>query len=326
MQRRQFIKLASGALMARPMTARAQQSTKVWRIGYLGFGPASSWTSEIEALRRGLRDLGYIDGKNITIEFRWAVRTDQTFDLAMQLVRMNVDVIFAPASTQVEPARRATSAIPIVFAQHADPIGLGDAASLSRPGANVTGMSMLLTEISVKELEILKETLADAVRIGVLWNPTTPSHPTAVKAVEAAGEKLRLQLVLAPARSASEIEQAFAMMSREQVSGVLVLSSPLYTTEAARLAQLQLRHHLPEIFANKANVEAGGFVSYGADLDDLYRRAASYIDKIFKGANPADLPVEQASKYLMVFNLKTAKALGIAIPPTVLARADEVIE
>jgi putative ABC transport system substrate-binding protein len=326
MERRQFIKLAGGTAVAWPMVVRAQQSAKVWRIGYLGFGPASSWTSEVEALRSGLRDLGYIDGKNITIEFRWAKRADQTFDLATELVRMNVDVIFAPASTQVEPARRATNTIPIVFAQHADPVGLGDVASLSRPGGNITGMSMLLTEISVKELEILRETLPNAIRIGVLWNPTTPSHPTAIKAVEAVSEKLGVQLVLAPAGTVSEIQEAFATMSRERVSGVLVLSSPLYSAQAALLAEVQMKHRLPEIFANKANVDAGGLASYGADLNDLYRRAAFYIDKIFKGANPADLPVEQASKYLMVFNLKTAKALDITIPPTVLARADEVIE
>jgi putative tryptophan/tyrosine transport system substrate-binding protein len=326
MRRRDFVTLFGGAAALLPLAARAQQSTKVWRIGYLGFGPASSWTSEVEALRSGLRDLGYVEGKNIAIEFRWAERADQTFDLATQLVRMNVDVIFAPASTQVEPARRATKTIPIVFAQHADPVGLGDVASLSRPGGNITGMSMLLTEISVKELEILRETLPGSARIGVLWNPTTPSHPTAVKAVQAISEKLGVQLVLAPAGTVTEIQAAFVTMSRERVSGVLVLSSPLYTAQGALLADLQMKYRLPEIFANRANVDAGGLVSYGADLNDLYRRAAFYVDKILKGTNPADLPVEQASRYLMVFNLKTAKALGITIPPTVLARADEVIE
>jgi putative ABC transport system substrate-binding protein len=298
----------------------------MWRIGYLGFGSASSWTSEIEALRSGLRDLGYIEGKNVSIEYRWAQQADQTFDLATELVQMNVDVIFAPASTQVEPARRATNRIPIVFAQHADPVGLGDVASLSRPGGNITGMSMLLTELSVKELEILSETFPNAARIGVLWNPTTPSHPTAVRAIVAASEKLGVRVVLAPAGSVAEIQEAFAMMSREQVSGVLVLSSPLYNTHGELLAEYQMKHRLPEIFANKGNVNAGGLISYGADLDDLYRRAAAYIDKIFKGAKPADLPVEQASKYLMVINLKTAKALGVTIPQNVLARADEIIE
>src|SRR5271165_1365479 len=292
MRRRDFVTLIGGAAALLPLSVRAQHAAKVWRIGYLGFGPASSWTSEVEALRSGLHDLGYIDGKNITIEFRWAERADQTFDLATELVRMNVDVIFAPASTQVEPARRATNTIPIVFAQHADPVGLGDVASLSRPGGNITGMSMLLTEISVKELEILRETLPDAARIGVLWNPTTPSHPTAIKAVEAASEKLGVQLVLAPAGTAAEIPEAFATMSKERVNGVLVLSSPLYSAQGALLAELQMKYRLPEIFANRANVDAGGLVSYGADLNDLYRRAAFYVDKIFKGTNPADLPVE----------------------------------
>jgi putative tryptophan/tyrosine transport system substrate-binding protein len=326
MRRREFITMMGGSAVVWSLAARAQQSAKLWRIGYLGFGPASSWTSQVDALRSGLRDLGYIEGKNIVIEFRWAERADQTFDLATQLVRMNVDVIFAPASTQVEPARRATDTIPIVFAQHADPVGLGDVASLSRPGGNITGLSMLLTELSVKELEILRETLPSAVRIGVLWNPTTPSHPTAVKAVEAASEKLGVQLVLVPAGTVSEIQEAFSTMSRERVSGVLVLSSPLYTAQGALLAEFQMKHQLPEIFATRGNVDAGGLMSYGADIDDLYRRAAVYIDKILRGTKPADLPVEQASKYLVVINLKTAKTLGLTIPPTVLARADEVIE
>ena len=326
MRRREFIAMTGGSAVAWSLAARAQQSTKIWRIGYLGFGPASSWTSQVDALRSGLRDLGYIEGKNIVIEFRWAERADQTFDLATQLVQTNVDVIFAPASTQVEPARMATNTIPIVFAQHADPVGLGDVTSLSRPGGNITGLSMLLTELSVKELEILRETLPNAVRIGVLWNPTTPSHPTAVRAVEAASKKLGVQLVLVPAGTASEIQEAFSTMSRERVSGVLVLSSPLYTAQGALLAEFQMKHRLPEIFATRGNVDAGGLMSYGADIDDLYRRAAVYIDKILRGTKPADLPVEQASKYLVVINLKTAKALGLTIPPTVLARADEVIE
>ncbi len=326
MERRHFMKLAGGAALTWPTLALGQQSTRVWRVGYLGFGEASSWASEIEALRGGLSELGYVDGKNLKIEFRWAERVDQTFELATQLVQINVDVIFAPASTQVEPARRATTTIPIVFAQHADPVGLGDVASLSRPGGNITGMSMLLTELSVKELEILREMLPEATRIGLLWNPTTPSHPTALKVVEDAADKLRVRLVQVPASTISEIQEAFPSMSREGASGVLVLSSPLYSARAELLGQLQMKHRLPAIFANRANVDAGGLVSYGADLKDLYRRAAVYIDKIFKGTAPADLPVEQASKYFMVLNLKTAKALGISVPPTMLARADEVVE
>jgi putative ABC transport system substrate-binding protein len=326
MKRREFIMLLSSAGAGWPLAARGQPSGKVWRIGYLGFGPASSWTSEVEALRSGLRDFGYVEGKNIVIEFRWAERADQTLDLATQLVGMDVDVIFAPASTQVEPARKTTKTTPIVFAQHADPVGLGDVASLSRPGGNITGLSMLLTELSVKELEILKETLPQATRIGVLWNPTTPSHPTAMKAIEAAGKKLGVQLVIVPAGNVADIEGAISTMARASVSGVLVLGSPLFNAQGPLLADLQLKYQLPEVFANRANVQAGGLMSYGADLNDLYRRAATYIDKILKGAKPADLPVEQASKYLLVVNLKAAKALSLIIPPTLLARADEVIE
>jgi putative tryptophan/tyrosine transport system substrate-binding protein len=324
--RRDVIAFLAGATALWPLTSLAEQSAKVWRIGYLGFGPASSWTTEVEALRSGLRDLGYIEGRNIAIEFRWADRADQTFDLATQLVRMNVDVIFAPASTQVEPARRATSKIPIVFAQHADPVGLGDVASLSRPGGNITGMSMLLTELSVKELEILKETLPHAARVGVLWNPTTPSHPTALRAVQVAAEKLGVELVQVVAGAVPEIRSAFKMFSQEGVDGVLILSSPLYTAQAPLLAELQSQYRLPEIFANRGNVVAGGLVSYGADLNELYRRAAFYIDKILRGARPSDLPVEQASKYSMVVNLTAAKALGMTIPPAILARVDEFIE
>jgi putative ABC transport system substrate-binding protein len=326
MRRREFITLLGGAAAGWPLTAHGQQPGKIWHIGYLGFAPASNWTSEVESLRNGLRDLGYVEGKNITIEFRWAERADQTLELAIQLVNQNVDVIFAPASTQVQPARKASATIPIVFAQHADPVGLGDVASLSRPGGNITGLSMLLTELSVKELEILKEILPQSTRLGVLWNPTTPSHPTAVNAVEAASAKLGVQLVLAQAGMVADLEEAFSTLERERVDGVLVLRSPLYNAQGALLADLQLKHRLPEVFANRVNVDLGGLVSYGADFNDLYRRAALYIDKILKGANPADLPVEQASKYVLVINLKTAKALGLNIPPTMLARADEVIE
>ncbi|MDA9438792.1 hypothetical protein XH98_06595 [Bradyrhizobium sp. CCBAU 51745] len=326
MERRHFVTLVGGAALIWPARSLGQQSARVWKIGYLGFGEASSWTSEVEAFRAGLRELGYVEGRNLKIDFQWAERVDQTFDLAKQLVDRKVDVIFAPASTQVGPARRATATIPIVFAQHADPVGLGDVTSLSRPGGNITGMSMLLTEVSVKELEILKEILPGATRVGLLWNPTTPSHPTAVRTVEGAAHTLGVELVPVSASTVSEVQDGFLTMARDQCSGVLVLSSPLYTVQAELVAELQMRHRLPAMFANRANVKAGGLVSYGADLDDLYRRAAFYIDKIFRGATPADLPVEQASKYFMVLNLKTARALGLNVSPTLLTRADEVIE
>jgi putative tryptophan/tyrosine transport system substrate-binding protein len=237
-----------------------------------------------------------------------------------------VDLIFAGNSTLVEAARQATQTIPIVFANHGDPVGIGHVTSLSRPGGNITGLSMLLTDLAVKELEITTEVLPHNKRIGVLWNPTTPSHVPAMRAVEDAGEKLGIQLVLLPERTADDFEPAFETMLREGAGGFLVVPSPLSISHRAALAGLALRHRLPGMFGVKDYVEAGGLMSYGADIDDLYRRAALYMDKIMKGTKPADLPVEQASKYQLVINLKTAKALGLEIPPRVLALADDVIE
>jgi putative ABC transport system substrate-binding protein len=327
MRRRDFITLLGGAAAAWPFAARAQQVPKAPKIGYLGFGPASAYATRVEALRAGLRDLGYVEGKNLVIEFRWADGVDQLPALAAELVRINVDVIFASSSTLVEPARQATQTIPIVFSNHADPVGIGHVASLARPGGNVTGLSMLLTDLAVKELEILTEAVPQAKRIGVLWNPTTPSHVPAVRAVEDAGQKLGVKLVLVPARTAEDFDAAFSTMVREQAGGFLVVPSPLFTSYRAAVAELALKHRLPGMFGHRdLIVDVGGLMSYGADIDDLNRRAALYIDKILKGAKPADLPVEQASKYQLVINLKTAKALGLDVPATLLARADEVIE
>jgi putative ABC transport system substrate-binding protein len=325
MKRRKFITLLGGAAVW-PLAARAQQPAKVARIGFLGLGPASAWSSRVEALRAGLRDLGWVEGKNIVIEFRWADGVRQLPQLAAELVSMNVDIIFAPSSTMVEPARQATRTIPIVFSNHADPIGTGHVASLPRPGGNITGLSELATELNAKELEMLKEVVPQVTRIGVLWNPTTPSQAPGLQSVKAAGERLGLTLYMVPATTATDFDDAFMSMVRENVGAVLVVPAPVTTMERARLAELALKHWLPTMFAAKENVEAGGLMSYGADRNDLSRRAALYVDKILKGAKPADLPVEQASKYQLVINLKTAKALGLEIPPGVLALADEVIE
>ena len=326
MRRRDFITLLGGAAAAWPLAARAQQSAKVARIGFLGLAPAAAWAAPVQALRARLRELGYVEEKNIAIEWRWAENVNQLSELATQLVRMNVDVIFAYSSTEVEAARQATRTIPIVFAVHADPVGIGHVASLPRPGGNITGLSDLLTDLVAKQLEMLKEAVPQARRIGILWNPTTPSHQRAVPAVQAAGEKLGVELRMAPVRTAEEFNGAFSTMTRERVGGFLAVASPLTHLQRAPLAELALKHRLPGMFSRKENVVAGGLMSYGADRSDLYQRAAVYIDKILKGAKPADLPVEQASKYELVINLKTAQILGLEIPPMLLARADEVIE
>jgi putative ABC transport system substrate-binding protein len=324
MKRREFITLLGNAA-AWPLSAHAQQAAKIPRIGYLGLGPAAG-DSRVEALRAGLRDLGYVEGKNITIEFRGSEKVEQLSQLAAELVDMNVNIIFAPSSTQVDAARQATKTIPIVFATHADPVGLGHVASLRRPGGNITGLSELLTELAAKELEILKESVPQATRFGVLWNPTTPSHPVALKAVETAGEKLRIELQLLAIRTLADFDGVFTTMTQRRVGGFLDLSSPISLSERAPLAELALKHRLPSIFGRKVNVLAGGLMSYGVDQNDQFRRAAVYIDKILKGDKPADLPVEQASRYELIINLKTAKVLGLDLPPTLLARAAEVIE
>lgn len=325
LRRRRFL-LSAGVLLAAPLSARAQQPKKIPRIGFLGLAPASGWASQVDALRGGLRDLGYVEDRNIVIEFRWAATVDQMPELAAELVRMKVDVIIAPASTQVEPARQATKTIPIVFAQHADPVGVGHVASLARPGGNVTGVSMTLTEIAAKGLETLKETIPHATRIGLLWNPTTPSHRYVVKAVEDAGIRLGVQLLMAPVRTVADFDGVFSTMTQERVDGFLVPTSPLTNSQRAPLAELALKHRLPGMFGNKANVESGGLMSYGADFNHMYRRSASYVDKILKGAKPANLPVEQPTKFDLTVNLRTARALGLRIPQSVLLRADSVIE
>jgi putative ABC transport system substrate-binding protein len=280
----------------------------------------------VAAFRAGLRDLGYTESTNVIIEWRWAESVEQLPELAAELVRINVDIIIAPSSTFVEAARKATTSIPIVFAVHADPVGLGHVASLARPGGNVTGLSMLLTELAAKGLEVTKEAIPHAKRIGVLWNPTTPSHLRALRAIEDAAEKLSLEVRIVSAQTLEDFDNAFSRMRREATDAFLVVASPLFIAHSVPLARLALRHRLPGMFPFKENVEAGGLMSYGADRDDLYRRAATYVDKILKGRKPADLPVEQASKYQLVVNVRTAKALDLDIPPTLLARADEVIE
>jgi putative tryptophan/tyrosine transport system substrate-binding protein len=325
MKRREFITLLGGSV-AWPLATRAQQPGKFARIGHLDLGPASARESRVAALRTGLRDLGWVEGKNIIIEFRWADGIQQLPELAAELVRLKVDVIFAPSSTMVEPARQATKTIPIVFSNHADPIGTGHVVSLARPGGNITGLSLLATELDAKAMELLKEAVPQATRIGVLWNPTTPSQVPGLQSVKAAGEKLGLALHVVPATTVKEFDDALASMTRERVGGVFVVPSPLSTMERAGLAQLALQYRLPTMFAARENVETGGLMSYGADRNDLIRRAALYIDKILKGAKPAELPVEQPTKFDLVINLTTAKALGLDVPPTLLARADEVIE
>ncbi len=324
-RRREFITLLGGTA-AWPLTARAQQSANVPRIGFLRLGPTSSHASRVRALQTGLRELGYVDGKNIAIEFQWAETVEQLSELAAALVRTNVDIIFATSSTEVGVVQKLTKTIPIVFATHADPIGVGHVASLAHPGGNITGLSMLMTEMAAKALELLKEVVPLAMRFGVFFTPTAPSHVPMLQASEAVGAKIRVALHKVSVQSVDDFDAAFATMARERVDGVLVHGASLTGTHTALLAELTLKYRLPTMFTIRDNVEAGGLMSYSPDLLDLTRRGATYIDKILKGAKPADLPVEQATKFELVVNNKTAKAIGLTIPESFLLRADEVIE
>ena len=327
MGRRELIAFTGAAFFAWPLVAHAQQQAKIARLGYLGFGDPATAATRVEALRAGLRDLGYVEGKNLVIEFRWSGTVEQMREAAAELARMKVDVIFASSSTEVEPARRATSTIPIVFAAHADPEGVGHVSSLARPGGNITGLAVVQSDITPKRLETLKQTVPQATRVGVLCDRTAPSYKPMLQAAKAASEKLGVQLLTVSVSTVADYDPAFVTMAQGHVGAVLVHASTQTVREnPRRLAELALKHRLPTIFGARDNVVAGGLMSYAPDMIDLYRRAAVYIDKILKGARPAELPVEQASRYQLVVNLKTAKALGLTIPPGLLLRADEILE
>lgn len=325
MDRRKAV-LALLALGVAPLAAESQPASKVYRIGFLWHSPAA-FQDAIEAFRQGLRDLGYIEGKNIAIEFRWAQgKPERMRELAEELVQLKVDVIIAPSSIYTAAAKRATSSIPIVFLSHADPLGNGHVASLGHPGGNVTGVSLMMTETNVKGLELFKEAVAGLSHVAIIWDPATPSHGPGLKAVEAAGPSLGLRILSVPVRSATEYESAFSTMLREHADGVLVLSTPLFIADAKPLAELALRHKLPSLFGPKHHVVVGGLMSYSPDRPTMYRRGAIFVDKILKGAKPANLPVEQPTKFELVINLRTAKAIGLTIPGSVLTRTDEVIQ
>ena len=284
----------------------------------------ASW---VQALRIGLRDHGYVEGKNIDLVFRWAETLERLGEMAADLVRLKVDVIFTVSSTEVEAARRLTGTIPIVFAGHADPVALGHVASLARPGGNITGVSARMPEIVPKQLEMMKEALPHMKRMAVLAVSTAPSTVPAFRAAEVAAQRLGVQALTAPVRQRDDLDGAFAMMERERLSGFLAVPSPLLRTHRAVVAELSLRHRLPGMFGPKElMVESDGLLSYWADTYDTNRLAATYIAKILQGVKPADLPVEQVSKYRLIINAKTAKTLKLTIPPSLLARADQVIE
>ena len=320
--------LALGAiLLALSVSARAQQPAKVPRIGLLSADAASASWHLVEAFRHGLRDLGHVEGQNITIEYRFAEgKYDRLPDLAAELVRHKVDVIKAFTTPATRAAMNATATIPIVFSQAGDPVGSGLVASLARPGANVTGVSLLAAELSVKNLELLKEIVPRISRVAVLWEPDQPVGAFFLRQTEVAAKSLRVQLQPLEVRDPNDLETAFASVTRRRAQGLIVLPGSLFNLHRHRLADLAARSRVPAIFIRREFVEAGGLMSYGTNFADVSRRAATYVDKILKGAKSADLPVEQPTRFEMVINMKTAKALGITFPPSIMVRADQVIQ
>ena len=308
-------------------TAEAQQAGKVYRIGYLA--ARSALEPRDEAFRQGLRDLGYVEGKNIIIEYRFGGgKREQIPNLAAELVRLKVDIIVAPGTPVAQAAKTATRTIPIVFAGVADPVGTGLVTSLARPGGNVTGLTPISAELSAKRLELLKETVPRVSRIAVL---STPDYPLPVKTetlkeMEVAARALGVQLQLLEVQGPNDFDSAFGAMSRERAGAFTVLPVPMFLAERRRIVDLAAKSKLPAIFHWSDYPEAGGLMSYGADPMALFRRAAVFVDKILKGSKPADLPVERPTKFEFIVNLKAAKQIGLTIPPNVLARADRVIK
>ena len=326
--RRAFIGTLAGGLLIAPVAVEAQQAAKTPRIGVLGVGSASDTALRFEAFRQGLGEHGWVEGQNVVLEYRWAEgRYDRLPDLAAELVRLKVDVIFAPGTAGIVAAQNATRTIPIVFATAADPLGIGTIASLARPGGNVTGLSFSVGfEIVGKELALLKEVVPKVSRVAVLGNPGNPAYGPMLREAQIAGRSLGVQLQVLEARGPNEFDRAFAAMVKQRAEALLVFADAAYIFHRTPLAQLAAKSRLPAIYGLREHVEAGGLLAYGPNLGDLFRRAATYVDKILKGAKPSDLPVEQPTKFELVINLKTAKALGLTISPSLLARADEVIQ
>jgi putative ABC transport system substrate-binding protein len=317
----------SALLFAFSSPAEAQQPKKVPRIGLLAGVYPASMSARIEALRQGLRERGYVEGKNIVIEYRYAEgKPDRLPAFAAELVRLKVDVIVTGGGPATRSAKEATSTIPIVMANDDDPLGSGHVASLARPGGNVTGLSTLAPELSGKQLEILKEILPRLSRVAVFGTSTRPGTAQSLKEIELAAGVLGVQLQYLDVIARKDIEPAFREASRARADAVLVLGSPVLNSQRRQILDFAVESRLPATYSRPEYVEDGGLMTYGVSISDLFRRAATYVDKILKGAKPADLPVEQPKKFEFIINLKAAKQIGLTIPPNVLARADRVVK
>ena len=330
--RRVFIGALAGGLLAAPLDVEAQQPAKVPRIGFLITGSPESPETRVvlDAFRQGLRERGYVEGQNIVVEYRAAEgKIERFLGLVTELVRLKVDLIVAGNTAAARAAQQATSIIPIVAPTMGDPVGDGLVASLARPGGNITGLTFLGPELVPKRLELLKEAVPTVSRVAALWHPGFFSERTTrdmLKETEAAARTLGVQLQLVGVRGPEEFDRAFSAMTRERADALIVFPGAMLFNERRRIVDLAAKHRLPSMSGAREYVDAGGLMAYGASITDLIRRGATFVDKILKGAKPADLPVEQPTKFDLVINLKTAKALGLTIPRSLLLSADQVIE
>ena len=330
LSRRAFVSslaaLAAGsAIVCKTQSAYAQQSASPRRIGVL-LVLLSPGSKEAQAFRQGLRDAGYAEGRDVVIEWRPAYGDYARIPgLVADLVQRKVEVIVVQSTVATEAVKRATSTIPIVMATVADPVGSGLVASLAHPGGNVTGLSLMITELGAKLLQLLKEAIPRVARVAVLWNPDTPWHTKVVEDLKAAAPSLSIELKFVGVRTPEEIGPAFSAVSRARAQALYVLDAPLFYVHRMTLAKLASKARLPAIYSDRRFTDEGGLMSYGANYGDLFRRSAGYVDKILNGAKPGDLPIEQPTKFEFVVDLKTAKAIGITIPQSILLQADEVI-
>jgi putative ABC transport system substrate-binding protein len=327
MKRREFIALLGGVTLGGPLAARAQQADKVHRIGYLSLGSPAAEATRFDAFRAGLAALGHVEGKNLVIETRWldGGKYDQLAVLAAQLVDLKVDVIVTYATPGVSAAKGATTTIPIVFATVGDAVAVGLVSSLARPGGNVTGTSYFTPELATKRLELLKEAIPGLVQAGVLFNPANASAEPVLSAMRLRAQALKVELLELAVRQATDLEGAFAAMAAKPVGAFVVTEDPMLIYSAEASAKLALRYRLASCGFPESAL-AGGFVAYGIDFPAMWRHAAIFVDKLLKGAKPADLPVEQATRFVTMVNLKTAEAIGVDVPTSLLLRADQVIE
>jgi putative tryptophan/tyrosine transport system substrate-binding protein len=312
---------------ARPIPSFAQQQGRVWRVGFLSSVSASSSSQNTDAFLKGMRELGYVEGKNLVIQWRFADgKLERLPGLAADLVQLKMDVIVAAASPSIGAAQQATTKIPIVMATTGDPVGSGFVKSLARPGGNITGLSSMSGDLGPKLFDLLHSTVPELHRVAVLVTPTSTTYREILEGVQDAAQRAGVRTLVFEASSPEEVENAFSTMSRENVDAVIVGSSSFLSQQRRQIAELALKYRMPSMFGNPAIVEAGGLMSYGYEVTDNYQRAATYVDRLFKGAKAGDMPVEQPTKLELVVNLKTAKAIGLTIPQAIMLRADVVIQ